>query len=85
MPSDTSTLHGRIGRRALHLGALALPLILAVGCSEPEPLAMTDLVREGGAYLHPVTREPYSGPVFAAYLGFAFIGAFSMGALFGVL
>ncbi|MDH3208455.1 MAG: hypothetical protein OEO79_17775, partial [Gemmatimonadota bacterium] len=67
MTSDNSTLRRWIGRGALHMGALAVPLVLAVGCSEPEPLAMANLVREGGAYLHAVTREPYSGPVFTTY------------------
>lgn len=67
MTSDDSPVHRRVGRSARHLSALAATLLLAIGCSEPEPVAMTDLVREGGAYVHPVTREPYSGPVFAAY------------------
>jgi antitoxin component YwqK of YwqJK toxin-antitoxin module len=63
--------HGRIGHRALHpalrLGALALPILMAAACSDPEPLAMAELVRQDGAYLHPVTMQPYSGPAFTAY------------------
>jgi antitoxin component YwqK of YwqJK toxin-antitoxin module len=67
MTSIKNTLNGLVGRGALYVSALALPLLFATGCSEPESLAMAELVLEGGEYLHPVTREPYSGTAFAAY------------------
>lgn len=56
-----------VARRTLALGALIAPLLVLAGCAEPKPLPISELVREGDAYLDPVTREPYSGPVFAAY------------------
>ncbi len=55
--------------RAGVLAAVPLLLLVALGCSEPDPLPMRDLVRRGDAYLHPVTLEPYSGPVFKTFEG----------------
>ena len=45
---------------------LALALI-AVGCSEPEPRNVDELVIQGETYLYPETLEPYSGPVFELF------------------
>jgi len=67
MTPHRSTLKGRIGRGALGAASLALPLLLAAACSQQEPVPMAELVRQDGAYLHPVTLEPYSGTVFASY------------------
>lgn len=55
----------RMGRGAL-VALLALPLAVAA-CSGPEPLPMTELVRQGGEYLHPGTMEPFSGVAFASF------------------
>lgn len=68
MTSAHSTSMGRSLRYALGAAALGLPLLVAA-CSDPEPLPLAELVREGDAYLHPTTLEPYSGPVFAAFDG----------------
>jgi len=57
----------RTARRVLGLGALILPFLALAGCSEPDPLPIAQLVRQGDAYVHPVTLLPYSGPVFASY------------------
>jgi len=62
--STTSTI--RIARRVLGVGAVALPLALG-GCLQQDGLPLAQLVRQGDAYLHPGTMEPYSGAVFAAY------------------
>jgi hypothetical protein len=67
MTSKHSPSTMRAMRRLFGAGALAVPLVLQAGCSEPEALPLSELVRAGNAYLHPVTLEPYSGPVFAAY------------------
>jgi hypothetical protein len=66
MTSRHSTSNDRIGRAGLY-GLTLASLLVAASCSDPEPLSMADLVREDGAYLHPETLEPYSGPVFTAY------------------
>ena len=52
-----------VGRRL----SLLLILLGASGCSDPVPRPMDELVREGSVYLHPVTLEPYSGPVFTTF------------------
>lgn len=56
-----------MARRALNGGALASALLVAAACSRPAALPLTRLVREGDAYVDPVTREPYSGPVFTSF------------------
>lgn len=66
MTSHHTTSNRSIGSAA-RLAGLALSLVLTGGCSGPEPVPMAELVRQDGAYLHPVTLQPYSGPVFAAY------------------
>jgi hypothetical protein len=44
------------------LFALAL---IAVGCAEPIPRNLADLVQQGEVYLDRETMRPYSGPVFS--------------------
>ena len=46
------------------LVALAL---IAVGCSEPVPRNVDELVIQGSKYLDGETLEPYSGPVFELF------------------
>jgi antitoxin component YwqK of YwqJK toxin-antitoxin module len=62
-----TTLTIRTARRVLGVGAITLPLLAMAGCSEPEPLPLAQLVRQGDAYVHPKTMQPYSGAVFASY------------------
>ena len=38
-------------------------VVLVVGCSEPIPRNIDELMRQGETYLDPETFEPYSGPV----------------------
>jgi antitoxin component YwqK of YwqJK toxin-antitoxin module len=38
--------------------------LIAVGCTEPIPINLDDLSRQGIQYLDPETREPYSGPAY---------------------
>lgn len=59
----------RLGRRVLIVAASVAPLCVAAACSEPDPLPLAELVRQGDAYLHPVTLQPYSGLVFASFGG----------------
>jgi len=56
----------RLTGRGAFLALLALPLLTA-GCSDTEPLPMTELVRQDGEYLHPGTLQPFSGVAFASY------------------
>lgn len=42
-------------------------LVLTVGCSEPAPRPRSELLRQGGLYLHPATLEPYTGPVYTTF------------------
>lgn len=46
---------------------LILLLLSSVGCFEATPLPRDALVKEEGVYLHPATREPYSGSVFTTF------------------
>ena len=57
----------RLVRRAAREAALAASFLVASACSRPDAFPLTSLVREGDAYIDPVTREPYSGPVFASF------------------
>ena len=39
-------------------------VVLVVGCSEPVPRNINELISQGETLLDPETLEPYSGPVF---------------------
>jgi MORN repeat variant len=55
--------------RLSHRVATFVILLSVAGCSIQEPLPKDELVRQGGVYLHPVTLQPYSGPVFTTFAG----------------
>ena len=42
-------------------------VVLVVGCSEPVPRNVDELVIQGRTYLDGETMEPYSGPVFELF------------------
>ena len=51
------------GRPMKHAILFALALV-SIGCSEPSPRNLDDLVKQNSLYLDPDTQEPFSGPVF---------------------
>ena len=44
-------------------------VVLVVGCSEPIPRNIDELMSQGETLLDPETLEPYSGPVFGLFSG----------------
>jgi len=67
MTSTRSPSTRRFARLGTRGAVVALSFVAVSGCSRSEGLPLTSLVREGDAYIDPVTREPYSGPVFASF------------------
>ena len=47
---------------------LPLLLLILIGCSEPEPINMDEmLIERNGVWYTKYTNQPYSGPVFSLY------------------
>lgn len=67
MMSTPRTTIRRAAFRPSRGAALVWAVLTSSACAPPDALPLADLVREGDAYVDPVTREPYSGPVFASY------------------
>jgi MORN repeat variant len=71
-PIQASTARERVRCSSARFGiraAVLLVLLTGAGCSVQEPLPKDELVRKGGVYLHPLTLQPYSGPVFTTFAG----------------